>query len=91
MGEWTHVRVSRSTLAMLETTRASMEVADVQGRRELVRDPRGRVSLSQVIAELVYFRLKHHARVRRSNARRRERIQHAKEGQTGLQPGLAES
>ena len=68
--EWTHIRVSRTTLALLESQRASMEIGEQQGQRELVRDDRGRVSLSQIVAELCYIRERHLARVRRSKARR---------------------
>ncbi len=71
--DWIMVRVSRTTHALLEQQRQSMEVGDAQGQRELVRDDRGRVSLSQIIAELCYLRERHRARVRASNARRRRR------------------
>ena len=70
--DWTHIRVSRTTLALLEQQRASMELGESQGQRELVRDDRGRVSLSQIVAELCYMRERHLGRVRRSNTRRKD-------------------
>lgn len=70
-GDWIMVRLLRTTRAELERVRDSMELADSMGLIELVRDPRERVSLDQVIRRLIGFRERHAERVRRSKARRR--------------------
>lgn len=71
--EWIMVRVKRSTYQQLERVRNSFRVAETMGWGELEFDSRGRVSLSQVIELLIRHRDLHHARVRRSKARRRVR------------------
>jgi hypothetical protein len=68
--EYTHVRIETATLAELERVRQSMLLGEMMGARTLIHDPRHRVSLSQVIAELIRFREKHKDRVRKAKARR---------------------
>jgi hypothetical protein len=69
---WVIVRVTKDVHDALNRVRASMEVADELRTIELVRDERGRVSLSQVIERLIAQREAHAARRTRSNSRRRK-------------------
>lgn len=78
--DWIQVRVDRRTYALLEKVRDGMLAAHEMGRIALDFDSRGRVSLSQVIAELAYACLRHReraktARKRRSQGRRGDRAQ----------------
>lgn len=70
--DWIMVRLKRETHKMLDGVRDTMEIADCVGLRELERDARGRVSLDQVVRELVYFKLKHAERRRKSAAKRKQ-------------------
>lgn len=67
--DWTHVRLQRSTLEWLERTRASMMLGAEMGLRELTVDNRDRVSIDQIIRELLYARERHHERARMQRAR----------------------
>ena len=69
--DWIMIRVSRETHERLEAVRTSMLIGNEMGVRELQFDNRDRVSLDQVISELIYFRSKHADRRKRSAARRR--------------------
>ena len=69
--EWIMVRIDKAVHDQLESVRASMLVGEMMGARTLEHDPRHRVSLSQVIAQLIGFREKHRERVKRSKANRR--------------------
>lgn len=71
--DWIMVRVSRSTHARLDAVRKSMQLAADVGLRELVLDPRDRVSLDQIIGLLIDMREGHAERRRASAARRRKR------------------
>lgn len=70
--DWIMVRLKRETHKALCDVRSTMEVAEEMQLRELVRDPRGRVSLDQVIMELVYFKLRHAERRAKSAAKRKQ-------------------
>lgn len=74
--DWIMIRVDRSTHARLEAVRRSMQLAEEMNLRELVHDARERVSLDQIISELIYFRQRHAERRRAANVRRRKRKAH---------------
>jgi hypothetical protein len=70
--DWIMVRIDPAVHAQLERVRASMLVGEMMGQRTLEHDPRHRVSLSQVIAQLIAFRDKHAERARRAKEKRRK-------------------
>lgn len=70
-GDWTVIRVRRSTLASILRCREGMLLAYEQGKAGWIQhDSRNRVGLDQIIRQLVAFRLRH-ARRRKEHAERR--------------------
>lgn len=70
--DWIMVRIDKAVHDQLDRVRASMLVGELMGMRTLEHDARHRVSLSQVIAQLIAFRDKHSERVRRAKIKRRK-------------------
>lgn len=71
MTDWRHIVVSLATLNALRAVRESMEKGAELGTRNLETDPRGRVSLDQVIRLMIADRTRHRDRSRRSAKKRR--------------------
>lgn len=63
--DWILVRLQRDTHRELCEVRVSMEHAELMGRLELSRDDRDRVSLDEVIRQLIRARRKHRERDRK--------------------------
>jgi hypothetical protein len=72
LADWTHIRVKKTTKQLLADVRASMELGESLGLRELPHGTHEEVSFDAIIVELIYSRL-NHARRRRESAARRKR------------------